>query len=133
MRNVPRHARTSATRSRGPGRSSSRTSAALRRAAQAAYGRPDTGVPFERRPPARQTYWFRAARRALRAALDPSELSQVIAAHSEYSYDAATGLYRCACGWYQTRDWQEHTAVVIRTHILGGDREVTMTPATRVP
>jgi hypothetical protein len=63
-----------------------------------------------------------AARRALQAALDPDELSEVIGAHSQYNYDAATGLYRCACGWYLTCDWQDHTAAAIRSHILGGDR-----------
>ena len=124
MRNVPRHARTDVVRSGRRARSASRrgATAPLRRAAQAAYARPNRSVPFERRAPARQTDWIHTARRALQAALDPDELSEVIAAHSQYSYDAATGLYRCSCGWYLTRDWQDHTAAVIRAHILGGDR-----------
>ncbi|PUB27991.1 hypothetical protein C8K30_104447 [Promicromonospora sp. AC04] len=124
MRNVPRHARTGPARSGRPARSAGHrgVSAPLRRAARAAYTRRDRTLAFERRKPARQTYWIHAARRALQAALDPGELSQVIAAHSQYHYDSATGLYRCMCGWYLTRDWQDHTAAVIRTHVLGGGR-----------
>lgn len=94
------------------------TSAPLRRAARAAYTRPDTSVPFERRPPARQAYWTRAARRALEAALDPAELAEVIAAHSRYDYDPGAGLYRCACGGYLTSTWPDHIAAAIRTHAL---------------
>lgn len=124
MRNVPRHARTDAVRPGEPARSARQrgTSAPLRRAAQAAYARPNRAVPFERRSPAQQADWIQTARRALQAALDPDELSRVIAAHSQYGYDGPTGLYRCACGWYLTRDWQEHTAAVIRAHVLGSDR-----------
>jgi len=124
MRNVPRHARTDVVRSGRSARSASRrgTPAPLRRAAQAAYARPNRAVPFERRAAARQADWVHTARRALQAALDPDEPSEVIAAHSQYNYDAATGLYRCACGWYLTRDWQDHTAAVIRAHTLGCDR-----------
>ncbi|WP_129786283.1 hypothetical protein [Promicromonospora panici] len=124
MRNVPRHARTDAVRPGKPARSAGLrgVSAPLRRAAEAAYARPHRAVPFERRTPAQQRDWTYTARRALQAALDPDELSEVIAAHSQYSYDAATGLYRCACGWYLTRDWQDHTAAVIRAHVLGSDR-----------
>lgn len=125
MRNVPRHARTDAVRSGRLTRSAGRRSisAPLRRAAQAAYSRPNRAIPFERRASARQMYWFHAARRSLRAALDPGELADVIAAHSQYSYDAASGLYRCVCGWYLTREWQDHTAAVIRAHLLGDDQE----------
>ncbi|WP_369370107.1 hypothetical protein AB1046_14985 [Promicromonospora sp. Populi] len=124
MRNVPRHARSGSARSRRPARPVNQqgTSTPLRRAAQAAYTRSDRTIPFERRAPARQTYWVQATRRALEAALDPSELSGVIAAHSQYDYDASSGMYRCVCGWYLTRDWQEHTAAVIRSHLLGGSR-----------
>ena len=125
MRNVPRHARTDVVRLGRLARSTGRKgmSAPLRRAARAAYGRPNRAIPFERRATARQTYWFHAARRSLRAALDPSELSVVIAAHSQYSYNAANGLYQCMCGWYLTHDWQDHTAAVIRAHILGDDKD----------
>jgi hypothetical protein len=124
MRNVPRHARTAAVRPGKPARSArqSGVSAPLWRAARAAYARPNPKVPFEQRSPARQTDWIHTARRTLQAALDPDELSAVIAAHSQYDYDAGTGLYRCTCGWYLTRDWQDHAAAVIRIHILGGDR-----------
>ena len=128
MRNVARHARAGAARSGRPARSTSYkgVSAPLRRAAQAAYARPNRTVPFERRASARQTDWIHTARRALQAALDTDELSEAIAAHSQYSYDATSGLYRCACGWYLTRDWQDHTAAVIRAHMLGGDRGQTL-------
>jgi hypothetical protein len=108
-------------------------SAPLRRAAQAAYSRPNRAVPFERSAPARQTFWIHTARRTLQAALDPNELSDVIAAHSQYSYDATSGLYRCRCGWYLTRDWQDHTADVIRTHILDGEARSSGGAATSSP
>ena len=103
------------------------TSAPLRRAARAAYIRPHTSVPFERRPPARQAYWTRAAQRALEAVLDPRALAEVIAAHSRYDYDPEVGLYRCACGGYLTSGWPDHIAAAIRTHVLSPDPQ-TGTP-----
>lgn len=128
MRNVPRHARTDVVRPSKPARSvrQSGVSAPLWRAARAAYARPNLKIPFEQRSAARQKDWIHTARRTLQAALDPNELAAVIAAHSQYSHDAATGLYRCTCGWYVTRDWQEHAAAVIRAYVLGSDRGLSL-------
>lgn len=103
-------------------------SESLRRAARAAYTRPDMAIPFEQRPPARQAYWIRAVRRALEAALNLGELAEVITAHSRYEYDPEAGLYRCICGGYLASGWAVHIATAIRAHVLGHDPQ-TGTPA----
>lgn len=51
----------------------------LERAARAAYTRPGSTIPWERRSPARRAYWRTVALRALDAALDLDHLARVIA------------------------------------------------------
>lgn len=54
------------------------TPSPLERAARAAYTRPDSTLPWERRTPARRAYWRTVARRALDAGLDREELARAL-------------------------------------------------------
>jgi hypothetical protein len=93
----------------------------LERAARAAYTRPDSSIPFERRRPSRQAYWRDVAERAVKAAVRTNELAAVIAAHT-WDLDHETEHYRCSCGEFYVSDpvadHAEHLALLIRLTIL---------------
>ncbi|MCF4122184.1 hypothetical protein L1785_14480 [Antribacter sp. KLBMP9083] len=90
----------------------------LERAARAAYTRPDSAIPWERRSPARRAYWRTVALRALDAALDLDHLARVLAVelHAIPARDVTPGPGE---SW---RDVAErlghHLATAVRARIL---------------
>lgn len=101
----------------------------LERAARAAYTRPDSTIPWERRSPRRRAYWRTVARRALDDALDLPELANVLGRqHRDVGPDAHLTGFRehlCSCyRWPTASDpdtpaaFAAHQAAEVRAHIL---------------
>ncbi|MBO0609380.1 hypothetical protein [Myceligenerans salitolerans] len=105
------------------------TPSPLERAARAAYTRPDSTIPWERRSPRRRAYWRTVTRRALDTALDPAELADLLGRrHRDIGPDAHAGGFRehlCSCRrWPAPADpdtpaaFAAHQAAELRAHVL---------------
>lgn len=95
----------------------------LEAAARAAYTRPDSTLPWERRKPARQAYWRDVGTRAVVAAIPLHVLADVAARHMPVPRPDSHAMDCTGCGYVaeDATDHGTHVGLAIHAAVFGWD------------